>query len=148
LFERSLQYVGHKAIGIIFLLVFIATRGYWFMTGHSFSASGAGGNILGNISTLSLIIAIWFFVDIFATKVNELLHISFWRSAVLGTGAFVYFFHRPLLTCIIKRLDCVGPMADIEFIALAMLYAPCCIMLALVLKKVTPWAYNFLTGGR
>lgn len=46
------------AIAIIALLVAAVFRGVWFATGHSFSAEGQGGVVLGNLSTIFVIVAL------------------------------------------------------------------------------------------
>ena len=138
-------------ITIVALIMAMLFRGIWFSRGYSFYSSG--GSFIGNLATVFFIIMLVGAVCLIKKSnlpiCDRSLHIY---ARVFSMSSFVYFFHRPLLTCLIEKFDglvdnnvCVRNM---EFVILAVFYPAVCMLIGLILKRHCQKMYLILTGGR
>ena len=143
LFERWNKTVVRWSMLVLCMVAFLTFRVIWFRAGHSFSSTGAGGTLLNNVSSCLMIVSLWLALDLVKLGAMREKVIS-----VCGTSAFVYFFHRPLLTCLIKYFQKYFVSLDGLFILMVVLYAPFCSAFAFAVKRFCPKSYSILVGGR
>ena len=146
-FKWALNWAEAHALilGLTALIVAIMLRSIWFSGGHSFSSTDQGGVIIGNLSSLALIIALWQLTGKMTFPVGRFL----WY---VGAGVFVYLMHRPLLMCLVGRVtrcmcDC-DFNKDVLFGLLVVLYTPLCLLTGRCFYVLFPRAYSVLIGGR
>lgn len=130
---RAFIFIGAIALAI-------ATRAYWFNLGYDFGNNG--GTVLGNVSTVFIIIGLWFGVGALPDRIVCLPMIVEASSLT----AIVYFMHYPINDVIKHVAD--GFNRDVLFVVLVVTAPVFYLFVAFCIKKHLRLLYNALSGGR
>lgn len=102
-----------------------------------------------NISIITGIVAIW---NLFETESIMKFYDRKIFRLLISVSFFVYLFHEPLLTIVIKLMFSIFKVSDATSIATyfiaPLIVVSICLMVAIFLKKHLPAAYHFVTGNR
>lgn len=139
--------INHRYTFLVPFLCWMIAMCAWFSLGYRFSVMG--GNILNNVSTCFLLVALWFGADYVSPLLTRLRSQELLASG--GICAFVYFAHSPLLKMFIDymapRLN--GQLAkNLFFVLLCLCYTPICIVIGLAIRRCYHRLWYILTGGR
>lgn len=100
--------------------------------------------MIKQLSTIIGIVSVWFLYDI--------LHIKNADNKILKYSFFLYLFHEPMLTIVIKLLFYMGgktpAVSTLVYIISPIVVISVCIIVGMIMNKKTPVIYNLITGNR
>src|SRR5258708_23504316 len=138
--QRLSEYSSYYLLFLWFMVVFLTT---YLLT---FNLADFALNILNNVGIVIGILSVWFLYDhVSAKQITK-------YSVLFGYSFFIFVFHEPLLTILIKGMFFLFGKTDVSslliYVIAPLLAIGLSILFRYVLRKQIPRLYNFATGGR